>query len=312
MNLQDFVKSTGSPAPAYVLVAKQAYLRDKVYEHCQLQVDEAARAFDWAVFDLAKDDVKDALACARTMPWMSPRRWVYVRNAEQADEELAAYLKDPSQRTVLVLETSKKVRAWGKTPSIEMEEGDRVVDWVRQRCREEGFALQNGAAEMLVELVGDDLQRLESELEKIILSALDSKKISVDAVLNLTVEARERDVFELIGALAEQRREEALVVLNRLCDDGVSPIQIASMVYWSFIRLLVAKERLSKGDSLFELLKSLKIWSYKGKERQIRSYSRDFLVEVLLKLREIDRISKSSSSDTKLSLERVIIDTCRR
>lgn len=319
MTFKQFKESAREPDPVYLLVTDQDYLKEKMVSFCEAQVEEASRAFDWAVFDLAKDRTFDAtervqnlINSARTLPWMNKRRWIYVRNAHAAEKELAGYLEHPAPQTVMVLESTRKIRAWAHLPTIEMSEGLNHVAWVTQMAQSAGYSIEPEAAETLVSLVGEELSRIENELEKQLLWSFDTKKITVDSVLALAVEARGRDVFELISAMAGRRTESALRILNRLMETGTSHQQILAMLYWNFRRLLVASEMLARGEAFYDVVKQLKIWSYKNHQQEVRRYSRIFLSGVLKRLRETDRLLKTSSTNPKMHLERVIIDTCRK
>lgn len=312
MNFSEFEESLSSPPAAYLMITDQDYLKHRVLESCRQQVEDSARAFDWNVFDLKKDTAHAVLNCARTIPWMSARRWVYIRNAEDGEDVLAAYLTDPAPRAVLLLEAGRKPRKWPSLPTIQIEGRFDYVQWLRARARKQGYSITPQAAETMVELVGDDLQRLDSELEKQILYCGKSAGIDVESVLALTLEARNRDIFELIDAIARRKAELAVRILNRLVAAGMSPQQIISMLYWNFRRLLVAQERLESGESSFPVIKSLKIWTYRGREREIAGYPRHLLEQILLRLRETDRLCKTTSMDPRIHIERVVIDTCRK
>src|SRR5210317_2051253 len=100
MNYREFLESIQDPNPLYMVKSGQEYLRQKVLEICEMQVPEAARAFDWAVFDLdvkdsekLKEIVRDIIGTACTLPWMSPRRWVFVKNLGTNGEKIAEYAK---------------------------------------------------------------------------------------------------------------------------------------------------------------------------------------------------------------------------
>jgi DNA polymerase-3 subunit delta len=317
LKFQDFKKQAHSPEPVYLFVSDQDYLKTKMVEFCEAQVEESSRAFDWAVFDLTKDKAVDAneeiqnlVNTARTLPWMNQRRWIFVKNAQNAGKQLDSYLEDPASKTVLILQTARTPRSWSHLPTIEVAgELDRVT-WVTQMTQKAGFSIDPQAAETLVSLVGEELSRLDAELEKQLLWSLDTKRITVDSVLRLAVEARERDIFELISAMAGRKGEPALRVLHRLFETGTSHQQVLSMLYWNFRRLLVANEMLAHGESFYNIVRQLKIWSYKNRQDELRRYSRAFLSEVLLRLRETDRLFKSTATDPKMHLERVIIDTC--
>jgi DNA polymerase-3 subunit delta len=310
VDYSEFVKSTTDPQAVYLLKTDQAYLKDRVIEHCRSQIEESARTFDWSDHDLGSEGSEEVVSKARTLPWMSPRRWMYVRSGEKGDSQLASYLAEPSDRTVMVLECSRRAAGWPKKlPVISLEAGKGVRSWLAGKARKEGFALAPDAASLLIELVGDDLQQLEMELEKLILWEWESRKITVDSVLKLAVAGREHDVFDLIGALANQDRTRALHLLQSLFDSGVREPQLLSLLYWSFKRVLVLKERLNRRKNFLNSIKELKLWSFKGSEREIRSYSRERLVDLLLRLRESERLVKSSGTLGRIHLERVIIDT---
>ena len=68
---------------------------------------------------------------------------------------------------------------------------------------------------------------------------------------------------------------------------------------------------LDQGQMFSSILSELKIWSYKGREQEIRACPHEVLVEILIRLRETDRLCKTTSTDPKIHLERVIVDTCR-
>ncbi len=241
---------------------------------------------------------------------MASRRWIYVKNADLAGGKLKEYLKNPSPGTSLVLEAKRKSRTWSHLPTIELPRKTDPLHWVMSKAEREGYDLDTRAAEALVELIGENYQQLEAELERQFLWEFESRKITLDSVLQMTRQARQYDVFALIGAIAGRDGDQALHILDRLHDSGMTAPQILSMLYWNFRRVLVAREMLERGKPFRSVLTELKIWSYKDKEREIRKYSPQILTDMLIRLRETDRLCKSTSTDPKLHLERVIVDTC--
>ena len=119
-----------------------------------------------------------------------------------------------------------------------------------------------------MELIGENYQQLEAELEKQFLWELESRKITLDSVLRITRQARQYDVFALIGAIAGGSADRALRVLDRLTDSGMTAPQIISMLYWNFRRVLVAREMLERGKPFRSVLTELKIWSYKDRKEK--------------------------------------------
>ncbi len=313
MNISEFQKQSSNPDPVYLLVGGQPYVRRIVFEHCRNQVPESARAFDWSVFDLAEEPVNELVQIARTLPWIGPRRWVYVKNAQQADSKpLIAYLQKPSERTVLVLEVEKAPAAWPPLTRIEPAENFDVIRWLARRVDHERYQVEPGALEALVEIVGEDLQLLESELEKQLLHSYETRLITVDSVRSMALDGRQYGVFALSDAIAEGNTKDALKILAKLYEDGMTAPLVLATLYSTFRRLLVAVEMLNRRRPFQEVLRQTNIWSYKGRERQVRKYREEDLRHILLQLYASDRACKTTGTDEKIHLERVVVDTCRR
>jgi DNA polymerase-3 subunit delta len=293
------------------VITDQDYLKKRVLEFCRDQVEEGTETFNWKVYDLNHDSISDLLNTARTLPWVAPRRWIYVKGADVAAEKLSEYLKHPSSRTTMILEGKKRSRMWSKLPTIELPQGSNPVRWIMSKAKSENYALEVGAAKVLVELIGEDYQQLSAELEKLFLLETEGRKISRESVLQMTRQTRDYDVFALIGAIAGGDAPLALRVLNRLFESGMAPTQIVSMLYWNFRRVLAAREMLGQGQPFRTIVAELKLWSYKSREREIRACPYEVLVQILIRLRETDRLCKTTSADPKTHLERVIVDTCR-
>jgi DNA polymerase-3 subunit delta len=108
--------------------------------------------------------------------------------------------------------------------------GRAVVGWLRERARAAGRELAPAAAQLLVDLVGDDLARLAGELDKAILHAAEDRRISEQAVRGLAGETRVRQYWELTQALEDARRGDALRVLENLLAAGEEPLTILAWV----------------------------------------------------------------------------------
>lgn len=314
MDITEFFNSCEQPHPVYLLSGQDHYCSRKVFEFCEGKVDPSARSFDWEVYDLGEGN-REAIPCLlnsiKTMPWISPYRWIFVRNAELAEVELLPLLKKPVETTVLILEYRKKPRKWPRLPVIETS-GGKGIGWVKARVRQEGYSIDPQAAALLVDLVGDAPEQLETELEKVFNWDPAGKKITSEAVLSVISEIRESEIFDLISALAGQNRGEAIKIAGKLLERGTTPHQVIPLLYWNFSRLLVAREGLERGIPFTTLLKELKIWSYRNREQEVRALNSDFLAELLLRIRETDRLSKSTSIPPRLHLEKLIVDTGRR
>jgi DNA polymerase-3 subunit delta len=164
------------------------------------------------VADLAAktaDRLRDALAEARGAPVGWP--------AEGTTVLLVAAGSDQKTAGLRVLPESD--RAEVRAPA-----GRAVVGWVRERARAAGIDLAPDAALALIDLVGEDLGRLATEVEKAALYAAGDRRVSEEVVRALAGETRTRQYWELTQALEEARRPDALRLASQLLASGDEPL----------------------------------------------------------------------------------------
>ncbi len=170
------------------------------------------------VTDLAAktaDRLRDALVEARGAPGGWP--------AEGTTVLLVAAGSDYKTVGLRVLPESD--RAEVRAPA-----GRAVVGWVRERARAAGIDLAPDAAQALVDLVGEDLARLATEVEKAALYAAGDRRVSEEVVRALAGETRTRQYWELTQALEEARRPDALRLASQLLASGDEPLILLAWV----------------------------------------------------------------------------------
>src|SRR5262249_57036475 len=87
--------------------------------------------------------------------------------------------------------------------SVSAPAGRQLVAWLCARARAEGFELAEDAAELMIDLSGNDLARLRGEVEKAALAGgRDNKKIGVAEVRLVVGENRLRHIFDLTRAVS--------------------------------------------------------------------------------------------------------------
>jgi len=170
-----------------VLHGKEAFLRS---EHTRRVLDalrERFGAVDEFNFDGASCSLADVLDELRSYGLMSQHKVVVVDQAEQfmqGDDRRRAmerYAENPMQDATLILRSAgwrpgtfdKLVAAVGVILKCEAPGAAEAVRWAVARCQKRhGVELSAAGAQALVERVGPDLGRLDSELGKLAVGAL--------------------------------------------------------------------------------------------------------------------------------------------
>lgn len=254
--------------PGILLLGDEPYLRDKcraaLIDH---YVQEAARTWAVSRFSADRGEAPAALQQAQTLPMLSPRQVVFLEEAEAIEtlgeknrketvEGILAYLKDPAPFTVLVVEASKLDMRMqlGKNLAeemlvVEVGTGDDPVARIsaaaavaNQVAREKGMELEKGAGEELAELVSGDLQRLETELEKLATFAGERKKITKVEISTLVISEKTTTIWEVAGFLAAQQPKKALQFINRLFAEGEAALLMLGGITWMYRKIVEASE----------------------------------------------------------------------
>ena len=271
-------------SPVYVLFGPETYLRDValkfICDRCFPAGD--LRDFNETEFSLNTDgNLASALAAADQLPMMASRRVIRIadvrvsatggnRDTLRDDDEalLTAYLERPSESSVVIFvadEFDKRRRIakllTERATAVEFSElrDNELASWARDKVRDAGSEIDDRALRLLVMLVGADVRRLTTEIEKLSTAALPDRVISAELVEGLVANSREIPNFDLTDHLIAGRKKEALRVLKKILDDGSEPIMLLGLISYNIRRLLAAKEAMSQGADRAEVARIAKL-----------------------------------------------------
>src|SRR5690606_33301026 len=105
----------------------------------------------------------------------------------------------------------KKIAAMGGTIACDAVKPHAVGGWLTARCRDEyGLQIEPKAAALLTHMVGNDLGRLDGELQKLAIYLGDRKRIDAADVEALVGHQREEEIWGIMSAMAAGDEARAL------------------------------------------------------------------------------------------------------
>jgi DNA polymerase-3 subunit delta len=329
MKYQDLISSLKQRKvlPLYLLYGEEEFL---ILEALSLIIDTVvepgARDFNYNVLYCRDTTASEIVNIAQTLPFLSEKRLVIAKEIDAlkaADiEELHRYLNEPSPSTCLVMVSNQgryekkavtsAVEAHGAVVRVYPLLDREVVGWIEGWVRMLGLSIQRDAAQYLWQTVGNDLQKIKNELEKVEIHLKGKKAVTVDDVKTVVGDFREYSSFDLAAALGRKDREKALLILSRLIQEGEAPVGLLGSIAWNFRRLLQAKAMEAAGSGPDEITKKLRVVFHQTGlfKEQMRRYSRDELRETFPVMLAADRALKSSGLNGRLVLERMILRLC--
>jgi len=255
--------ASGAPDPVYLLLGEDDIEKSALAAEFADLVDEGLRAFnverihagEWTTGDKLANGVASIVDAARTLPMMSPRRVVVVRQTEallmpkreseaaaRALEQLEALLKAPEPQTTLVF-VAASVDRRGRLfklfqKSATLVECGVIADradaerWIRNRVAAAGADIDPAAARALAERAGPDLRRLRAEVDRLLLYALGQKRITLEDARELAGPAALQDDWAMANAIEAGNAGEALRQLALMLDGGGVPEMILGQLGW--------------------------------------------------------------------------------
>ncbi len=320
-------KTSGDPrSPMYAVFGSDDFLRGhRLRELLDRLLGDDRDAMALAEYSGEDASLADVLDECRTPSLLAPIRVVCVRDADDFVSEhrkhLEAYLQSPSPSGVLVLvcrswpkstRLYKQVAALGGNIECEPPKGAGFARWAIDRARHYGCTLSGAAAERLLELVGDELGILDSELSKLATYVAPRTEIGPSDVEALVGASRAEKVFGVVDAIAARDAGRALELWDQvLATDRKAPHLAVGGLAWGFRRLAGAKRMLSQGASMSQVISLHKVWDRpQDFARHLDRFSLDRWEHHLVTLLRIDVGAKTGLGEVESSVEKFIVELC--
>lgn len=298
-------------APVYLLMGDESYFIDKISDRIEkdiLQPEECD--FNLAVMfgaDVTSSNVADM---AREFPVMSERRVVVLKEAQNIKDwtGLENYLKNPSPQTVLaicfkngVFDKRKKIFGLIKNTGVVFESKKKrdyeLSSFINAYLKVKGMSIDNKAASMIAENIGSDLNRLTSELDKVILSLeKGNTRITPEIVESRIGVSKDFNSFELKNAIINRNVFKANQIINYFDKNPKAGSIYSSLplLFNYFQNLMIAYYTPGKKDenTVAAWLELKGGWAAKDYLLGMKNYKGVKVMQIISKIREIDAKSK--------------------
>jgi len=282
--------------------------------------------------DASADDV--AAACNALGLFTVERRLVVVDQVERwkaADlKALEAYLNGPAPTTVLALvgdeikrdsALAKAVAKSGEVLLYDLPKRGRKADlprWVEGQLKERGIVIDHEAARALVDLVGDNVTELATEVDKLATWAA-GDRIGEREVLELVPARAETPPFDLTDAWGRRDAAAAVAASERIVErsgDATRDVllRVTGLLTAHVGRVRDCRRLDAEGvppAAAAERLKRNRFYVQKLYE-QAGNFSDDELDEAIVRLAQLDLALKGGSKlPGELEFTRALVDVTR-
>lgn len=300
----------GKYSPVYFLQGEETFYIDLISNYLENNVlSESEKSFNLTVVYGKDVQVHSILTHAKRFPMMAERQVVIVREAQDISDLqkdsgakiLLDYISKPVPSTILVFchkhktldkrkEVGKKIEQLTVSVTFKKPYENQLSDFVNQYAIEKKLKIEEGGIRVLCEYVGNDLNRLANEIDKLTINASDNKPISVEQIMSTVGISREYNVFELQKALINKD----VLLASKIADYFESNTKknpmmpMVSFLFSFFSKLLVAATSADKSER--GLVASLKISPYATKDyiKALQNYPVSKICQIVTLIKEAD------------------------
>jgi DNA polymerase III subunit delta len=235
--------------PIYWLEGEEEYFIDRVMDYAEHHIlSESEASFNLSIFYGKDANWADVVNACRRYPMFAERQVVLLKEAQQMRdvEKLETYIENPLGSTVFVISyKEKKLDARKKFTKLVKEKGELVTtkkmydsklpEWTQEMLHSKGLTITPKGLALLVDHIGNDLSRIENEVDKLSVNLGKRTHITEEDIEEYIGVSKDYNVFELQAALAAKDLSRCIQIIQYFeANPKAGPIQLILPSIYSF------------------------------------------------------------------------------
>lgn len=201
------------------------------------------------------------------------------------------------------------IKKYGIVKKLEVND-NYLNDYVNNYLKDNGYKINNGDVVYFINRVGNNINNVTNELDKLMLYKINDKIINRNDIYLLTVENIDDSIYDLVNCILKNDNEKAIKLYNNFINNGMDVNQIVAIIA-AQIRLLYQVKRLynsgKSNDEIAKILEFKSVYRVKYLLNDSYYYSESDLVKYLSKLADIDNAIKTSNGDGNILMQLFIV-----
>lgn len=305
----------------YLFYGEESYLKQQyVTRITDKTTDESFRAFNLHILE-GKDTTLDEIAeCSEAMPMMGEYTVTVVNDMDLSkldttqNGKLYQLISDVPETSVLIFKqdtvsVEQKDKKWsevikmfdkfGCAVCLNKKTGGDLVKMLVSGAKKRECTLSNNDARYLISVVGDDLNVLLNELEKLCFF-VDKREITQKDIDTVAVRSLEATAFTLTKFLVAGNFDKAYEALDTLFFLKTDPILIMGALISAYVDMYRAKVAITNGENSTACAKA---FNYRGREFRLTNGARDAGKLSIVQLRNALEILSEADEKIKTNYE---------
>ena len=299
----------GKIAPLYFLMGEEPYYIDKLSDYIEENVlSEDEKGFNQTVLYGRDVTVEDIVGTAKRYPMMAERQVVIIKEAQdlvKTIDKLESYADNPMPSTVLVfcykyktLDKRKKVTKLLAKNGLVFESKklyeNQVGQWITRVLQGKNYTIEPKANAMLVEFLGNDLGKINNELEKLQIILPKGSQITAKAIEENIGFSKDFNVFELRNALGAGDQLKCYKIVHYFAENPKDNniVMVVGLVFAFYVQLLKYHGLKDKNPNNVAKVLGVSPFFLKDYDLALKNYPMKKVSQIIATMRDIDVKSK--------------------
>ncbi len=231
--------------PVYVIDGEETFYIDRITEFFEQEIlTDAEKDFNLLTLYGKESNWVDVVNACRRFPMFAEKQVVILKDAAQMQtlNELVAYLEKPSPTTIFLLEHRfKKIDGRSKLATVAAKAGvaftsekikdDALPAWIQHYGHDIDFQIGVSEAQLLAGFLGNDVQKIVNEIEKVRINVPNEKVLTGDLIQKYIGISRDYNIFEMPVAYTSGNWDKMIKMLKYFIANpksAVMPVVIGS------------------------------------------------------------------------------------
>lgn len=305
--------------PCYLLYGEERYLIHMYRDKLKKALNPDGDTMNYAAYEGKNTDTEELISLADTLPFFADRRLIVVENSgffKTANDRLADYIKTLGDTVVFVFvedEVDKRGRMYKavkeKGQVVEFKKQDEAVlrKWILGKIRREEKQISEGALMVFLTKVGQDMENIESELEKLLCYTYERPAVTAEDVEAICTARIQNKIFEMVDAIGNKDQKKAMELYYDLLILKEPPMKILALLARQFLILLQIKELPGVDRATIASKVGLPPFAVGKNTVQAKQFKRSQLREALSDCAEYEEAVKTGRLGDRICVELLIV-----
>lgn len=308
-------------------MGEETYYIDFITELLDKEVlNEDEKNFNKTVLYGKDTTVEELISHCKRYPMMSKYQVVFLKEAQDLSrkiETLSSYALNPLMSTVLIVNYKyksldkrkklfKNIQKFGIVVDFKKIYEDRVPVWIINQLKIDNFTIEPKACSMLVDYLGNDLKKINNQLNKLKIICSQKRNISPKLIEDNIGISKDFNVFELRNAIGIKNLDKSLLICAYLTSNSNKhPLQMTlSSLFNYFIQIFQYHSLENKSQNNVASVLGVNPYFVKDYVNASKYYNMKKISSIISLIKDVDLKSKgigvSNTSNNDLLRQLII------